>query len=243
MNGPIVVVENVSCCYTIRHASANSLNQATINLMTRVKSDVVIDAVQEVNFELQRGEVLGIIGRNGAGKSTLVKLLAGILSPSTGTVRINGAISPMIELGAGFSYELTGKENIELFGVLLGNSRKEMRQHSESIAEWAGLTKHIDFPIRAYSTGMLARLGFAVATFKHSDLLLIDEVLSVGDSEFQQKSLARLKELISRGESAILVSHDLHLIEENTSKVLWIDQGKQRMFGDTREVLNAYTAS
>lgn len=243
MTEPIISVKNVSFSYRIRHGSAKSLKQTAINLVRGVKSDVVIAALDDINFELMRGEVLGVIGSNGAGKSTLVKLLAGILSPSNGTIRINGKISPMIELGAGFSHELTGEENIQLFGVLLGHSRELMRDQTKPIAEWAGLTEHIDLPIRAYSTGMVARLGFAVATFKTSDLLLIDEVLSVGDTEFKHKSLARMNELISQGESSILVSHDLNLIKENTSKVLWIDQGRQIMFGDTREVLDAYRTS
>jgi ABC-type polysaccharide/polyol phosphate transport system ATPase subunit len=146
----------------------------------------------------------------------------------------------MLELGAGFNPELSGEENILLFGVLLGNRTKEMRAKVNEIAEWAGLTEQIKLPMRTYSTGMVARLGFAVATFQRSDVLIVDEILGVGDAEFQQKSKARMLELISHGEATILVSHDLTTLEKLATKVLWLDRGQQKMLGPTKEVLDAY---
>jgi ABC-type polysaccharide/polyol phosphate transport system ATPase subunit len=243
MTNLIVRVDHASFSYRIKNASASNLKQAFINRLKRIESDVVVDAIHEISFELKTGEVLGIIGRNGAGKSTLLKLVAGILPPSYGSVKVNGKVAPLIELGAGFSPELSGEENIELFGVLLGNNRKEMKEHVREIAEWAGLVEQIKLPLRTYSTGMLARLGFAVATFQQSQLLIIDEVLSVGDSDFQKKSLARVEELISNGSATILVSHDLPLIRERSTKVLWLEHGKQAMLGDPEVVLNAYKAN
>lgn len=240
MTDLIVRIEKASFSYTIKQASAKSLKQTFINKLKHVKSDVVISALHEISFELRSGEVLGVIGRNGAGKTTLLKLLAGILPPSDGTVEVAGRIAPLIELGAGFSPELTGEENIELFGALLGNSRRVMREKNREIADWAGLTEQIKLPIRTYSTGMLARLGFSVATFQPSQLLIIDEVLSVGDSEFQKKSLLRVEELIAGGEATILVSHDLQLVQERATKVLWLEKGNQIMLGNPKEVIDAY---
>ena len=202
-----------------------------------------IHALKGVNFELFEGEVLGIIGKNGAGKSTLLKLIAGILPPTSGKVIVQGKISPLIELGAGFNSELTGEENVLLFGVLLGHSKKVMKDNLDKIATWAGLTAVMKLPLRTYSTGMRSRLGFAIATFQESELLIIDEVLSVGDSEFQRKSLSRIQQLMELGEAAIIVSHDLHLIEERTTKVLWLENGCQIMMGNPKEVVDAYRLS
>lgn len=240
MNNSIVKVENLHFAYKIRRGSAQTLKQTFINFVKGVKSDVDIVALKGISFELSSGEVLGIIGNNGAGKSTLLKLLAGIIPPSSGSVSVTGRIAPLIELSAGFNPELTGAENVVLFGVLLGNSRKIMEQNIDSIAEWAGLTDSINLPIRTYSTGMQSRLGFAVATFQQNELLIIDEVLSVGDAEFQKKSITRMDELIAAGEVSILVSHNLDLINAKTTKVLWLEQGRQVMFGNSSEVIDAY---
>jgi ABC-type polysaccharide/polyol phosphate transport system ATPase subunit len=240
VNTPIVVVKNLDFSYRIRNASAQSLKQNFIDTLKRKKSDVYVTAISGVNFELSSGEVLGIVGNNGAGKSTLLKLLAGILPPSSGIVKVKGRIAPLIELGAGFNPELTGAENIVLFGVLLGNPKVLMDENKATIAEWAGLSESIHLPIRTYSTGMISRLGFAIATFQASELLIVDEVLSVGDIDFQAKSINRLDELISTGEATILVSHDLDLVQAKASKVLWLDLGKQVMLGNPEEVIDAY---
>jgi len=243
MNNQIVFVENLNFDYRIRHASATSLKQTFINTVNRVESDIHVRAINGINFCLMQGDVLGIIGNNGAGKSTLLKLLAGILPPTSGAVRVEGQIAPLIELGAGFNLELTGVENIVLFGVLLGNPKKLMVDNVPEIAAWAGLTESIHLPIRTYSTGMLSRLGFAIATFRRSELLIIDEALSVGDQDFQLKSKKRIDELISQGEVTILVSHDLNLVREKATKALWLDQGRQLMYGNAKEVIDAYRKS
>jgi len=216
------------------------LKQVFINTIKGVKSDVYVSAISGIEFELDKGEVLGVIGKNGAGKSTLLKLISGILPPTSGTVKVNGRIAPLIELGGGFNLELTGAENIILFGMLLGYDRTLMESQLSNIAVWAGLSEFIDLPLRTYSTGMLSRLGFAVATFQQRELLIIDEVLSVGDGEFQIKSLKRMNELISEGEATILVSHDLQMIENRCTKVLWLEHGKQVMIGNPRQVIDAY---
>lgn len=239
----IVEVDSAGFTYTIRHGGATSLKEAALNSIRGISSDVKVNALQEINFEMQAGDVLAVIGRNGAGKSTLLKLLAKVLPPSTGVVRINGAVAPMIELGAGFNPELTGAENIILFGVLMGNSAKQMKKSISEIANWAGLEEHINLPLRTYSTGMVARLGFSVATFNQTELLIIDEVLSVGDSDFQKKSFSRIRQLISEGQATVLVSHDLETVSNLATQVLWLDHGKQMALGSPTEVLDAYKKS
>ena len=243
MTKKVITAENLHFSYRIRHAAANSLKQSFINAVKGLESDVHIQAVKNLNFDLFHGEVLGLVGRNGAGKSTLLKILAGVLPLSSGLLEVNGRIAPLIELGAGFNPELTGEENIILFGVMLGNSRKHMESRVHEIAEWADLGGHIHLPVRTYSTGMLSRLGFSVATFQRCDLLIIDEVLSVGDSNFRKKSHSRIQELIRSGASAILVSHDAETIIKECSKVMWLDQGAQVMIGSPEEVMNAYQST
>jgi len=237
---PTVSIENLYFNYQIRNSTARSLKQAFINIVKGIKSDVYIGAIENINFALEPGEVLGIVGNNGAGKSTLLKMIAGVLPPTSGNIKVWGRVAPLIELGAGFNPELTGEENIILFGVLLGKPKKLMEENVLKIAEWAGVTDSLNLPIRTYSTGMLSRLGFAVATFEECELLIIDEVLSVGDIDFQVKSMKRMDELISAGEVTILVSHDLNLVQAKASKVLWLEHGRQVMIGHPTEVIDAY---
>ena len=236
----MIEVENVDLKYVIRHGRATTLKEAAINAVKGINLDITVNALTDISFTVDRGEVLAIIGHNGAGKSSLLKLIARVLPPTSGVIKVNGSVAPMLELGAGFNPELSGEENILLFGVLLGNRTKEMQSRVTDIAEWAGLTEHIKLPLRTYSTGMVARLGFAVATFRKSDVLIVDEILAVGDAEFQEKSKAKIKDLIANGEATILVSHDLETVESLATKALWLDRGKQVMLGGTREVLDAY---
>jgi ABC-type polysaccharide/polyol phosphate transport system ATPase subunit len=236
----VIDVKDVDLNYVIRHGRASTLKEAAISALKGINLDITVNALKGINFTVDRGEVLAIIGHNGAGKSTLLKLIARVLPPTSGSIKVNGNVAPMLELGAGFNPELSGEENILLFGVLLGNRTKEMRAKVNEIAEWAGLTEQIKFPLRTYSTGMVARLGFAVATFRSSGVLIVDEILGVGDSDFQKKSKAKMFELISHGEATILVSHDLSTVEELATKVLWLDHGQQKMLGPTKEVLDAY---
>jgi ABC-2 type transport system ATP-binding protein len=236
----VIEVQNVDLKYIIRHGRATTLKEVAISAINRLNLDITVNALTDISFTLDRGEVLAIIGHNGAGKTSLLKVIARVLPPTSGVVKVNGSVAPMLQLGAGFNPELSGEENILLFGVLLGNRTNEMRSRVADIAEWAGLTEHIKLPLRTYSSGMVARLGFAVATFQKSDVLIVDEILGVGDAEFKEKSNARMRDLIAHGEATILVSHDLTIVESLATKVLWLDHGKQMMFGGTTEVLDVY---
>jgi ABC-2 type transport system ATP-binding protein len=236
----VIEVTDVDLNYVIRHGRARTIKEAVISAIKRIDLDITVSALKQINFTVDRGEVLAIVGHNGAGKSTLLKILSRVLPPSKGVVKVNGTVAPMLELGAGFNPELSGEDNILLFGVLLGNSTKKMKSKVVEIAEWAGLTDQIQLPLRTYSSGMMARLAFAVATFQKTDVLIIDEILGVGDADFQAKSKARMMELISYGEATILVSHDLTTVEDLATKVLWLDHGRQKMIGPTKEVLDAY---
>ncbi len=236
----VIEVKNVDLKYVIRHGRATTLKEAAISAIKGIKLDITVNALTDISFTVDQGEVLAIIGHNGAGKSSMLKLIARVLPPTSGVVRVNGSVAPMLEQGAGFNPELSGEENILLFGVLLGNRTKDMRAKMGEIAEWAGLTEQIKLPLRTYSTGMVARLAFAVATFQKSDVLILDEILGVGDAEFQEKSRAKIKDLIAHGEATILVSHELKAVESLATKVLWLDHGKQVMLGSTAEVVDAY---
>lgn len=240
MTNHVIEVRDVDLNYIIRHGRASTIKEAAISAIKRINLDITINALKDISFTVDRGEVLAIIGHNGAGKSTLLKILSRVLPPTNGVVKVNGTVAPMLELGAGFNPELSGEDNILLFGVLLGNSIKDMKAKVTEIAEWAGLTEHIHLPLRTYSSGMMARLAFAVATFQKSDVLIVDEILGVGDAEFQIKSKAKMLELISHGEATILVTHDLATVEDLATKVLWLDHGHQKMLGPTQEVLDAY---
>lgn len=239
---PIEVVK-VSMAYQMARNRASTAKEYAINLLKR---QVVYDelwALNDVSFDVRRGEVVGIVGANGAGKSTLMKVLAGVLHPSAGRVIIRGSISPMIEVSGGMNAELTGRENVVLLGTLLGRSPKEMTQRIDAIAEWAGIEDFMGVPIRGYSTGMKARLGFAIATDVKPDVLLVDEVLSVGDEEFRAKSLKRIEFLMDGGTSVVMVSHALPMIEKLCEKAIWLDHGFVKATGPSEDVVAAYKAS
>ena len=197
-------------------------------------------ALNGVSFNIAPGEMLAVIGPNGAGKSTLLKVLARVLPPGRGRVVVRGHISPIIELGAGFSSELTGLENAVLYGALLGHDPRWLQRHGDAIAAYAGLEDFMDVPIRAYSSGMVGRLAFAVATLGAPDVLLIDEVLAVGDEEFRRRSAARIDELIDGGTAVALVTHGLEVARARADRVLWLDHGRPAALGDPDDVVDAY---
>lgn len=197
-------------------------------------------ALKDVTFSVNQGEVLAVLGRNGAGKSTLLKVLAGVLPPTRGQSKSGGRIAPMIELGAGFHPEMTGAENVLFYSALMGRDIKKVKSRITSIGEWAGVADHMDFPLRTFSSGMIARLAFATATDEPAEVLLIDEVLSVGDSDFQQKSRARMNEFIGNGAAVVLVSHDKNAILELATKAIWLDNGRVKLSGTPKDVVQAY---
>jgi ABC-type polysaccharide/polyol phosphate transport system ATPase subunit len=200
-------------------------------------------AIKDITFEIKKGETVAIIGKNGAGKSTLLKILARVINPTTGSILITGQVAPMIELGAGFNSELTGKENILFYSALLDRDIDKVKPRINEIINWAGVADHLDYQLRTYSTGMVARLAFSVATDEIPDILLIDEVLSVGDGEFAIKSRKRLLEIITSGCTVIMVSHDLATVAELAQKVIWIEKGQIKMVGQPAEVIAAYQVS
>ena len=233
---------NVSLAYRRTRHRVSSLKQTAIDTINRRIAYEEFFALQNVSFNIGRGETVSVVGRNGAGKSTLLKVIARVLPPTTGRVIVRGHVAPMIELGAGFNPELTGAENIVLYGTLLGRTPKEMRSRIEAIADWAGLTEHLDIPIRAYSSGMTARLAFATATDVTPDLLLIDEILSVGDADFREKSAARTLEMMNGGCAVLLVSHDLDAVVKMSTRAIYLSEGKQKVAGDPKEVIEEYLA-
>ena len=240
MTKNMIEVRNVTMKFRMSDEPLNSLKEV---FTTAVKGKLKFNeflALDDVTFDLEKGKTLGLIGKNGAGKSTTLKLISGILKPTSGTIRTYGNIVPMLELGAGFDLELTGKENIYLNGAILGYSKEYLESKYDEIVDFAEIRDFIDMPIRNYSSGMMARLAFSIASVVQPEILIVDEILAVGDAAFQEKSFNRMKELMSGGATVLFVSHDLEKIEEMCDKVIWLDHGKVVMFGDTDEVCTEY---
>lgn len=237
---PAVRVEDVRLGYRLSRNSGSSLKEFAISLFKRQVSYETLWALDGLTLQVDPGEVLAVIGRNGAGKSTLMKVIARVLPPTQGRVRVRGHIAPMIELGAGFNPDLTGLENIVLYGTLLGRDPSQMRRRAGAIAEWAELSDYLDVPVRSYSSGMLARLAFSVAVDTQPDVLIVDEVLSVGDEAFQRRSLARIEEMIAAGTAVVLVTHNMQQVLDRATRVLWLESGRVRAQGAPAEVVAAY---
>lgn len=237
---PAVLVEDVRLGYRLSRNSGSSLKEFAISLFKRQVAYETLWALESVNLAVYPGEVLAVIGHNGAGKSTLMKLIARVLPPTSGRVRVRGHIAPMIELGAGFNPDLTGFENVVLYGTLLGRSPADMRARAAPIAEWAELADYMDVPVRSYSSGMLARLAFSVAVDTAPDVLIVDEVLSVGDESFQRRSMQRIEAMIGAGTAVILVSHSMPQVLERATRVIWLDHGCVVREGAPEEVVAAY---
>ena len=199
-------------------------------------------ALSNINLEIYKGEVIGIIGLNGAGKSTLLKIISGVQKPTTGKIFVNGKVAPLLELGAGFDNELTGIENIFLNGLILGYSRSFINEKLDEIIDFAEIREFIDIPIKNYSSGMKARLGFSIATVKTPQILIVDEVLSVGDGKFKKKSEQRMMDLIKSDATVLFVSHSIAQVRRLCTKVVWIEKGTIKMIGSTKKVCDAYEA-
>ena len=239
----VINAEGIDFAYRILNNHQSSLKTLFRDFLKRKVRIENYQALKSLSFTVQKGETLAIIGKNGAGKSTLLKLLAQVVPPTKGKLKITGSVAPMIELGAGFNPELTGRENIVFYSALLGRDVKKVKQRVGQIADWAGVADHLDYQLRTFSSGMIARLAFATATDEVPDLLLIDEVLSVGDGEFAQKSRKRMQEIINSGTTVILVSHDLETVAELADRVLWLENGKLKKVGEPKEVITAYQNS
>lgn len=201
----------------------------------------VFEAVKGVSFSVEKGEILGIIGKNGSGKSTLLRAMAGVFSPNSGTIDLMGNSVSLLSLGVGFKDTLTGRDNIFLSGMLLGFSESEIKSKEQSIIEFSELGEFIDRPVKTYSSGMYSKLAFAITSSLETDIILVDEVLSVGDEHFQKKSLARMEELINdKNRTVVIVSHNITTLKKLCNRVLWLNDGEIKMLGDSQEVLDAY---
>lgn len=220
----------------------DSIKEYFIKLVKRDLHFEQFLALKDVSVTIEQGDVFGIVGLNGSGKSTLLKVISGILKPTKGTVKTVGTISPMIELGAGFDMDLTARENIFLNGSVLGYSKQMMEEKFDEILEFSELQPFVDVAVKNYSSGMVARLAFAIATITKPDILIVDEILAVGDFLFQQKCEKRIREMMDRGTTVIIVSHTIEQIERLCKHVLWLEHGNMKMLGDTKTVCDAYKA-
>lgn len=236
----MISVDSVSLRYYLGNERVNNLKEYLIRRIKRTISFDEFWALKNVSFEVAENEVFGIIGMNGAGKSSLLKLIAGILTPTSGSVRVGGQISPLIELGTGFDSDLTARENVFLNGAVLGYDRAFLRKRFDEIIAFAELERFVDVPLRNFSSGMVARLAFAIATLVDPMVLLVDEILSVGDARFQKKSEAKMQNMMQGGATVVFVSHSVEKVREICHKVLWLDGGRVRMLGRPDEVCDAF---
>ena len=239
-NTTVVSVKNVDMEFNLASEQLNSLKEYFLKLAKGELHFQKFLALQNINLEVKAGESLALIGVNGSGKSTLLKVIAGVMEPTRGTVQVRGSIAPMIELGAGFDMELTARENIFLNGAVLGHDEKFMAEHFDSIIDFAELRDFVDVPVKNFSSGMVARLGFAIATEVPADLLIVDEVLAVGDFRFQEKCRERMQQMLSGGTTLLFVSHSADQVRELCKKALWLEHGKIKAYGPADEVCKEY---
>ena len=242
MAEPIIELHQATVRYNLAARRNRSLKEYVAGLRNRDLLFQEFLALRDVDLTAQAGESWGIIGRNGSGKSTLLKVISGILRPYRGSVTVRGTVAPLLELGAGFDMELTGRENIFMNGLILGMSEQEIKAHFEEIVAFAELEKFLDVPLKNYSSGMKSRLGFSIATCTHADILIADEVLSTGDKAFQQKCEERMRDLLSGGTTLLFVSHSEAAVRRLCGHCLWLEEGRVQMRGGTPEVLAAYNA-
>ncbi len=240
MSRTVIEVSDVSMRFRMNSDKIMSLKEFVTTAMRGKLQYQEFTAVDHVSFEVKKGETLGLIGRNGAGKSTMLKIISGILKPTEGSVVCRGNVVPMLELGSGFDFDLTGRENIFLNGAILGYSEAFLNAKYDEIVEFSELGAFIETPIRNYSSGMLARLAFSVATMVQPEILIVDEILAVGDAAFQEKSKKRMLELMGGGTTVLFVSHSLEQVREMCGRVVWLEQGKVKMLGKVNDVCNVY---
>lgn len=236
-----IEVSGITMAFRMDKNRTTNLKEYVVNLLRGKRRVETFRALDEVSFTVDKGEIVGLIGHNGAGKSTLMKIISGVYRPTGGKTKVHGRIVPMLELGAGFDADLTGRENILLNGAILGYSRAFLLPRVEEIIAFSELAEFIDMPLKTYSSGMLARLAFSIATVVEPDVLIVDEILSVGDEHFQKKSRERMLELMhASGTTVLFASHHLAQLQEMCSRVIWLDHGRVRAIGDAQEICAAY---
>lgn len=238
----MIDVDHVTIRFNLSNQKVDNLKEYVIKVIKKELLFQEFLAVKDVSFRVHAGEAWGLVGSNGSGKSTMLKAISGILKPYQGSVTVNGTIAPLIELGAGFDQELTARENIYLNGCILGHSEEFMRQHFDEIVDFAEIRDFLDSPLKNYSSGMKSRLGFAIATMVHPEILIVDEVLAVGDYKFRQKCEKRMNELLSGGTTLLYVSHNIDEVRRLCDHAIWLDKGVCRMTGSAKEVCDAYMA-
>lgn len=239
-NDVMIHVDNVSMRFNLASEKVNSLKEYFIKTLKRQISYNDFWALSDVSFDVKRGGSLGLIGLNGSGKSTLLKIIAGVLKPTKGSVQVFGELAPLIELGAGFDFDLTARENVFLNGALLGYSREYMTENYEDIVEFSELRPFMDTPVKNFSSGMLSRLAFAIATIGKPDVLIVDEVLSVGDFRFQEKCQERIKHMLEGDTTLLFVSHNINQVRELCDEVVWLEHGHMRAHGPSEIYCKEY---
>ncbi|MSR93096.1 ABC transporter ATP-binding protein [Clostridiaceae bacterium 68-1-5] len=242
-NQEIVRVDQVSMKFSLASERVDSFKEYVIKTIKRQLSYDEFWALKDVSFSVSRGDAVGLVGLNGSGKSTMLKVIAGVLKPTKGSVTVGGSVAPLIELGAGFDMDLTAEENVFLNGALLGYSRQEMERCYEDIVDFSELRDFMNTPVKNFSSGMVSRLGFSIATIGTPDILIVDEVLSVGDFHFQTKCQNRIKEMLSKGTTLLFVSHSIEQVESLCNKIVWLEKGSLKMFGEAKGIAKIYSAS
>lgn len=239
-NQDMIFVDNVSMQFRLASEKVDSLKEYFVKTLKNQLSFEAFWALQDVSFRIQKGDALGLIGLNGSGKSTMLKIIAGVLKPTKGKVAVYGEVAPLIELGAGFDYDLTAEENVYLNGALMGKSRAEMQQHYQEIVDFSELHDFMNVAVKNFSSGMIARLAFSIATIGIPDILICDEVLSVGDFRFQEKCHERIQRMLDAGTTLLFVSHSIEQVESLCNKIVWLEKGHVKMFGDAKEIAEIY---
>lgn len=239
----IIEVSNVSVRFNLEQEKTDTIKEYLLKLVKGQLHFNEFYALRDVSFNVERGDSLALIGTNGSGKSTMLKLIAGVLYPSRGEVSVKGSIAPLIELGAGFDIDLTARENIFLNGAVLGHSRAYMKKHFDEIVDFAEIEEFIDVPVKNFSSGMVARLGFSIATQVRADILVVDEILAVGDFLFQQKCYRRMEEMLSGGTTLLFVSHDAEMVKRMCRRAVWLNDGVMMDIGEAAAVCDKYRAA
>ncbi len=239
-NDTVISVNGVSMVFNISKEKIDSIKEYVIKILKRQLMYTEFKALDNVSFRISKGEVVGLVGLNGSGKSTMLKIIAGVMKPTSGSVSVTGSVAPLIEVGAGFNGDLSGRENIFLNGYLLGFSKEYINEHLEEIIDFSELGEFIDVPLKNYSSGMKARLGFSIATTVKPQILIVDEVLAVGDYKFQEKCQQRISDMMTNNTTVLFVSHSINQVRKLCSRCIWLEKGRLLMDGPSGEVCDAY---